>query len=174
MMDQTNTVAQGVLIALQSRKYRGMHAIVDEVDARLVAAYRWHPRHDNNNVYAQASPTGSPLVQMHRLILGVVGVDNFVDHINHNGLDNRRCNLRIASRSQNLQNSRPHRHGSSKYKGVSRYREIWKAAIRVNQRTLWIGQFENEIDAACAYDVAAREHFGEYAYLNFPSESEAS
>ena len=85
----------------------------------------------------------------------------------HNGLDNRRSNLRICTTSQNSRNRRPDR---GKYKGVSfnKHSRRFVASLMYQQRTLTIGDFKDEIAAAKAYDEKTKELFGEYAYLNFP------
>ncbi len=88
-----------------------------------------------------------------------------VDHINHDGLDNRRCNLRLATRANNCHNQRSFK-GSSKYKGVWRVGEKWAACIRVDGRSKRLGTFVSEKEAALAYNQAAREHYGEFAKLN--------
>jgi hypothetical protein len=94
-----------------------------------------------------------------------------VDHINHNGLDNRRANLRLCTKQQNNCNSRSFRHKTSNYKGVFKEKgsKKFRAYIRFNKKPVHIGMFELEIDAAKAYDKKAKELFGEFAYLNFPS-----
>ena len=92
-----------------------------------------------------------------------------VDHIDGNGLNNRKSNLRVCTQAQNSLNSRPRRNSSSRYKGVSFYKrdKIWQAQIFYNFRTINIGRFDDEIEAALAYDRKAAELFGEFAYLNF-------
>lgn len=106
------------------------------------------------------------LIRMHQLIMG----DRNIDHIFHDGLDNRRSQLRIATRSQQQQNTRRHADGSSRYKGVRwrKDRGYWQALICKDRKIKTLGSFHNEEDAAKAYDEAAREMFGEFAYLNFP------
>jgi hypothetical protein len=102
---------------------------------------------------------------MHRLIMNApIGYD--VDHINHNGLDNRRCNLRVCTRTQNQANSKP-RKKSSKYKGVSwsNSENKWRAFIRINGKGKTIGRFDSELDAAEAYNNEAKKCFGEFAYV---------
>jgi hypothetical protein len=95
-----------------------------------------------------------------------------VDHINHDGLDNRRANLRLATPSQNLGNKRPQRGGSSPYKGVSlqtSWHPIgrpWKASIDIDGRTKSIGYFATEVEAANAYDEAAIAKWGDFALTN--------
>lgn len=106
---------------------------------------------------------------MHRLILGTsVGME--VDHVNGDGRDNRRVNLRLATHSQNMANQRKRRDGiSSRYKGVwyeRRRKRPWRAKIKVRGRQVNLGYFETEEEAAYAYNLAALEHFGGFARLN--------
>jgi len=91
-----------------------------------------------------------------------------VDHINHNKMDNRKCNLRICTQSQNLANQRAKKGGASKYKGVVWHKlsNKWAAQIFCNGSNLYLGTFEKETDAALAYNAKAKELFGEFAYLN--------
>lgn len=92
-----------------------------------------------------------------------------VDHINHNGLDNRKANLRIATFSENRRNSRKAKDTSSKYKGVSWHKnnKKWHAGININGRRKHLGSFDDEIQAAKAYDEVARKYHGEFSSLNF-------
>ena len=113
---------------------------------------------------------------MHRVVLQrVVGRpltrDDIVDHINHNGLDNRRPNLRLATRSQNAANLGPYANNTSGYKGVDFNRGKWRARIREGGVRYFLGYFETAEDAARAYDTKAHELFGEFASLNFPEEA---
>jgi hypothetical protein len=97
-----------------------------------------------------------------------------VDHTNTNSLDNRRSNLRLATPSQNSCNSRRDKSNTySRYRGVSfsKRKQKWFAAIRANGKKIWLGYFKTEIDAARAYDRAAREYHKEFASLNFPTGS---
>ena len=96
-----------------------------------------------------------------------------VDHIDHNGLNNQKENLRICNRSQNSANRIPS--GKSKYLGVTplirHYRNkvyyYFASEIRINKKSIYLGHFKNEIEAALAYDKAAKDLHGEYANLNF-------
>jgi len=92
-----------------------------------------------------------------------------VDHKNNNGLDNQRDNLRPATYSTNQFNQTKRANRSSQYKGVylHKSRGKWMARIRKMYKETFLGYFDNEIDAAKAYDVAAKQMFGEYAKLNF-------
>lgn len=107
---------------------------------------------------------------MHRFVLGLKkGQKQEVDHINHNGLDNRLANLRICTHRQNLQNSLPRKNTSSKYKGVCWHKrpQKWVVNIKCGHKLLHLGYYDTEIEAAKAYDRAAKEYFGEFAYTNF-------
>ena len=106
--------------------------------------------------------------QMHREIMRI-GEDKVCDHINGDGLDNRKANLREASRAENSWNSGKSRGVSrSKYKGPawdSRDRR-WEVRISVKGRRIYLGRFEDELEAAKAYDAAAVKYHGRYAKLN--------
>ena len=99
----------------------------------------------------------------------------FVDHINHNALDNRKANLRPATRTQNGQNRIKYnnRDYSSKYKGVTCHngKKLWKAHIQANGRPLFLGSFSHEVQAAKAYDRAAKKYHRDFAVLNFPNDT---
>ena len=147
----------------------GKWAIVDAADYEQLSEYRWCALEKGRSWYAKTLNRNGTILSMHRLILNAPkGL--FVDHINHNGLDNRRENLRLCTRLQNSRNRLPSRGGTSKYKGVTRSkrRKKFMAEIRVNQKKQYLGYFDSEIEAAKAYDKKAKELFGEFAYLNFP------
>lgn len=154
---------------------QGKFAIVDDEDEQWLLEYCWWY---TKTGYAEGRKRvgkkgmqhgivrGGPRVLMHRLILNA-GVGEFGDHINMNGLDNRRSNLRIATKSQNMANSGS-RGGTSKYKGVHwvRTEKVWRATITVNGATIVGGKFVEECDAAQAYNFLAEEYFGEFARFN--------
>lgn len=146
----------------------GLEALIDDADVELIRTYRpWHASPDRQTTYARAFPTPSG-IQMHRLILAPLPHET-VDHINGNGLDNRRLNLRIVNLQQNAANRKKYPGKTSRYKGVvwSRHARQWRATIGVNRKSIHIGYFRAESDAAAAYDAAARRYFGEYALVNF-------
>lgn len=93
------------------------------------------------------------------------------DHKNHDGLDNRRSNLRLCTPSQNSQNRRKQPGCASRHKGVclsGRLKNKWQAAIWLNGIRINLGHFDNELTAGIAYDRMAGKLFGDFAYLNFP------
>ncbi|RPJ28717.1 MAG: hypothetical protein EHM35_13565, partial [Planctomycetaceae bacterium] len=95
-----------------------------------------------------------------------------VDHISGNKLDNTRANLRNITQGQNIRNKAKCFGSTSIYKGVyyDEKRHRWEAHICFNNRNLFLGRFDSEVEAACAYDRAAVGAFGEFARLNFPEE----
>ncbi len=155
---------------------QGYFALVDDTDYSLLMQRKWCVQVRKHSCYAQRCDWidgKAHIVRMHRQVLGLSRSDGkMVDHIDGNGLNNQKNNLRLCTQSQNLQNCVKHRDGSSKYKGVSldpKYNK-WVAKIRHPNTTgsKHIGRFAKEIDAAKAYDGKAKELFGEFARLNLP------
>jgi len=150
---------------------QGKVAIVDDKDYAELSKYKWYAKRKGRIWYVARYVGKRPhrkYMYMHRQILNPPpGLQ--CDHINSNGLDNRRCNLRLCTNSQNSMNQRS-RDGTSEFKGVHwhKRKKKWEAEIMHNEKHFHVGSFVNEEDAARAYDAAAREHFGEFAWLNFP------
>jgi hypothetical protein len=148
---------------------KGQVAIVDDEDYETLSKYKWllsggkYAQHfwwdKEEKVYKN--------VMMHRLILNAPD-DMYVDHINGNKLDNRKSNLRLATKLQNNINVPKYKGKTSKYKGVSwnSKRKRWVSAITINRKQKHIGYFLNEGDAALAYNKYAKTFFGEFAQLN--------
>lgn len=165
-------------VPLHGKKAAGRVALVDDVDYELVSRYRWHVREAtypglrSNGPYAQTnvpiseSPRRYKSLGMHTLLTGWLRVD----HVDHDGLNNQRANLRPATPGQNNANRRPRIYGSSPFKGVYWYKagHVWRARFRGDGKEYHLGQFATEEEAARAYDAVARATWGEYAYLNFP------
>ncbi len=160
---------------VEIRLTRGMVALVDEEDAARVLARGPWAAQVGAGTYARnvkylgggaANPVKSSIL-MHSLITGWP----YVDHINGDGLDNRRRNLREATHALNMRNKRLYRNNTSGFKGVFRNTEkgrAWGARIRLDGRTRRLGNYDTPEDAARAYDAAARKLFGEFGAFNFP------
>jgi predicted RNA-binding Zn-ribbon protein involved in translation (DUF1610 family) len=164
-------------VPLHGKKAAGRVALVDDEDYDLVMQYRWYvwelpPQKDGwreSGPYAVTSKAvgAQKTRRMHILIMGAKGID----HRDHDGLNNQRSNLRVATGSQNGANTRPSlRELTSPYKGVSWAKQprMWIAVISFEGRVRKLGSFASELEAAHAYDAAARELFGEFACPNFP------
>ena len=148
----------------------GLVALVDAEDFdRVVAAGPWIVDYNRGNAYARLSRSRRA-TRMHSLITGWP----ITDHINGDGLDNRRANLRQASVQENNRNKRRYANNTSGFKGVALRRESgrWRAYINCDGRRTNLGTFSSPIEAALAYDSAAVEAFGPFARLNFPREVE--
>jgi len=145
---------------------------VSDEDYAELSKHKWYvSKGHTGNLYAvRHAPTPSKaIIYMHRQILGLERGDNHQgDHKNHNTLDNRRDNLRVATRGQNQHNRKLQQGGSSRYKGVCLRKSTgrWQALIRVDGKQKHLGYFPNEQVAALAYDLAAIELHSEFAYLN--------
>jgi hypothetical protein len=166
---------------------RGKVAIVDDADYDWLSQWKWYfnPRNTNAEQGYAARTVNYKAdgewrfyrVLMHRQILGVP--DRLqADHINGDGTDNRRANLRLATRNENARNvgKKPDRGGRrpSKYKGLEYVPKTgrWIARVLVGGKRIYLGTFDTELGAARAYDEGAKEHHGEYARLNFPKEAQ--
>ena len=147
---------------------RGYAAMVDAADWPRVAPLKWSAfvNRRNGRVYARSMTLGRN-VWMHRFILGV-GDGADVDHRNGDGLDNQRENLRACTSQQNQMNRGPNRNNRSGFKGVRQFKGRWSAQIRTDGKSRHLGYYDTAEEAAGAYDRAAAEHFGEFAWLNFP------
>lgn len=107
---------------------------------------------------------------LERIIGRKLNSDELCDHVNRNRLDCRKENLRLASKLQNNVNREKHANNTSGFKGVcwDKGKQKWLASIGFNGRNHFLGRYADKIDAAKAYDDAAREYYGEFAVLNFP------
>jgi hypothetical protein len=151
----------------------GEVVLIDAEDVAVVEPFNWH-RHQSHakTYYVRAKDRrqgreNEKTIYLHRLILAA-GKGQYVDHINHDGLDNRKVNLRIVTNAQNAARvGKRNPNASSRYCGVRWIPRLekWGASIADNT---WLGTFADEIEAARAYDEAAIERYGDCAFLNFP------
>ena len=150
---------------------RGQYAIVDDYNFEWLNLWNWYAKKSIDTFYAVREDKDGKNTFMHRQILEILDVSKgmVTDHKNHNGLDNRECNIRICTNAENQYNRRKIKATASVYKGIGWHKrdKIWYARIKQNQMTEHIGYYKSEIDAAKAYDAKALELFGEFAYTNF-------
>jgi hypothetical protein len=148
---------------------KNRYAIIDPEDYERLTRYEWHFSQNKKKKYYAVRLAGWKNISMHREIINAPP-GKFVDHINGNGLDNRKKNLRFVTATENSRNCKKRSSPTtSKYKGVSKVKKNnkWRAYINTpKSKYNHLGYFHNEIDAAKAYDKAAKELFGEFASPN--------
>ncbi len=152
-------------------------AVVDDEDFEWLSSFSWHIQDGKRRQgYASTRPKKhGPTYYMHRLIAEKMFNPEGkwqVDHINGDSFDNQRSNIRLSTQAQNLMNAKKRAGTTSQYKGVywNKLRKTWNAQITIDKKFAHLGVFRNEIDAAKAYDEAAKKHFKEFARLNFPND----
>ena len=147
------------------KNYGKYFAMVDDEDYEYLMQWNWQVHISNRAQYAKRLD-GNKVIMMYREILKCNSTTLIVDHINHNGLDNRKENLRTATRSENAKNRKGS--GKSKYLGVSWHWRIkrWFAGCHVNKKRIHLGSYKTEEEAALAYNEAAKIYHGEFANLN--------
>ena len=147
---------------------KGENILVDECDFNWLLNYSWHVRKCAGYFYAttKSSRPKHKTIYMHRLILDAKKGE-YVDHIDGNGLNNTRSNIRICTNKQNSFNQKA-RGRTSKFKGVSfcSRTKKWIVTMKLEDRTRFFGRFDKEIDAAKKYNEVAAKYHGEFAKLN--------
>ncbi len=145
----------------------GGECFVDDRDFEYLDKFRWRKMKIGKYWYvSRRIKKGS--ISMHRLILKASKTNQYVDHINHNGLDNQRENIRLCNNSQNQMNATS-KGGSSKFKGVcfDKAKNKWRAVIHLDYKTFNLGYFTTEEEAAYIYDQFATQLFGQFSLTNF-------
>lgn len=149
---------------------QGYITFIDNDDFTEVSKHKWC-YHGGYAVRGIRQGNKTRLVRLHQQLMGFPGMP--IDHINQNKLDNRRTNLRMATKAQNLMNRGPNKNNTSGYKGVSHVHSSsrlktkqWKAQIVVSRKLKPLGYFSTPELAAMAYNAAALKYHGEFAYQN--------
>lgn len=154
----------------------GYKVLIDDEDWDKVNGHKWRKNTNRKDIYFRAHQYSSGKrvdISLHRFIMGCKYKDGLqVDHINHNTLDNRKCNLRYCTGQENNQNRRKPITNTTGYKGVyvSTGENRWRARCKHNGKNIQIGTYGSPMEAAIAYDRAIIELHGEFAETNFPKE----
>lgn len=149
-------------------------AWVDDDDYERLSKHRWRAKGDRSTFYAYTDiyvGDKRKMVSMHSMVINLEGKPQ-VDHIDHNGLNNQKTNLRAATHAENQRNRGKEKGNTSGFKGVSWHKGAgkWQASIRIDGKLVNMGVWETKEEAARAYDRAAKSKHGAFAKLNFPQE----
>lgn len=154
--------------------------MIDEQDVERFLQYSWHICIQTTNIYCvrreKVKVNGEwrrRKIYLHRWLVGETDPQVLVDHRDRNGLNCTRNNLRRSNTQQNTNNSRKRLNVGCRYRGVSKVKNRFRAQIRENGKTKCLGYYDNEVDAALAYDKAHIRIAGEFANPNFPQEEAA-
>lgn len=155
-------------------------ATVDDEDFERVSSMSWYAMKGANTRYAGRVPVKDGVrgsyFSMHRFVLGITDPEIIVDHITHDGMDNRKSNLRVVTAQQNRFNAKPEIRAKAAsrffgvYRNTSGKKNPWKAGVMKDSRYQHLGCYKTELEAANAYDLAAIEIHGSQAFTNFAQE----
>jgi len=152
---------------------QGKYTLVDDADYEWLNQWNWSVSNTAQNKYYAArndykAKKRNNVIRMHRVIMGDACEGLDVDHIDGDGLNNQRANLRVCTRAQNMRNRKKPNVNNEKYTGIGKIGKKWRAVIGHAGKVIHLGMFRTPEDAARAYDSAAKRLFGEFANLNFP------
>lgn len=158
-----------MIFIIENKKHEKYEVLIDKEDCEEFKKYKWfiNKPKNKNTAYVLRSIVKNnkkTTISLHSQLTGY----KMADHINGNGLDCRRSNMREAIGSQNNMNTKIYRNNTSGYKGVTlvKDRKKWRARIQINNKYKSIGEYYNKDQAAIAYNIAALNYFGEFAKLN--------
>jgi len=155
---------------------QGKYAMVDDCDFEELSKHKWYAEKSGNTFYAARGVTvdvnQQKIIKMHRVILGLSSPDVLCDHIDGNGLNNTRANIRSCTRNQNQMNKRLSAKNTTGFKGVCLNKKTGKfyAQIKVGRKNKYLGYFDCPLKAAKAYNCAAKKLHGEFASPNIIKE----
>jgi len=152
---------------------QGKFALVDNEDYERVNQYKWHLRHNRRTQYGIRTiwvKGKFKKIFMHNFIMNFSS--SKVDHRDCDGLNNQKSNLRFATKSQNNMNQRKRIGCTSRYKGICWRNDCkkWRVQVVLHGKLIYSNHFLSERNAARAYDVVAKKHFGKFARLNFTNQ----
>jgi hypothetical protein len=157
---------------------QGKFSLVDDEDFDELNQYKWYAHKNKGGIWyvdrtIKYVDEKHKTISMHRKIMDFPSGKD-IDHVNHDGLDNRKCNLRVCTRSQNKKNARLSKNNSSGLKGVhwNKRNKKWMALIAKDKKRIYLGLFDDKTEAGRVVDRKALELFGEFAILNFEPKSE--
>lgn len=158
-------------VSKNTKKYGTLEVILDEEGLKLWDSHNWSiglAKNTTNKIfYVLRKDAKGKTIRFHREILNICLPNIYVDHINGNGLDNRRINLRQATPAENSRNARKNKKKNNQYKGISqRPSGKYRTRIRVDTKLITLGEFDSKHAAAIAYNIAAKKYFGQFANLN--------
>lgn len=165
--DLSRLQSDGIIII---KLTKGYEAVIDATDADL-ADFQWYAagQVERNNVYAARTKPGTKnkpirmhVLVMSRIIKRALNKGEEVDHVDGNHFNNRRSNLRLATRTENMTNQKLHYNSTSGFKGVTRLRYRWVAQIQIQGKKRHLGVFDTPEEAHQAYCEAGRKYFGEF------------
>lgn len=161
--------AESIKVELSGNIGKGKHMLIDPEDYDRVTKYKWYFDPDGS-AKANYRDSGTQITVVASRLIMNAQKGQIVDHINGNKLDNRKANLRFATKQQNRANGGPMNRNKSGFRGVSLGNKMkrWRAEIKVGDKNIHLGYFDTPEEAAKAWDEAALEHHGEFARLNFP------
>lgn len=155
----------------QIKLTQGRFSLIDDEDFEKVSKYKWNVSFNKRNNSFRPSTTIILNNKKYTLLLSRFIMNcpkgMVVDHINHNTLDNRRCNLRICTFKENIYNLKLRKSSKYGYKGISFKKNRWIVQLKKDKKYIYGGSFKDKIEAAKTYDEKAKELFGKYANLNF-------
>lgn len=145
---------------------QGKVAMVDDSDASMLLKYSWFAHNPHRNDWYAIAKICGKSTRMHRLIMAAQG-GVFVDHIDHNGLNNQRANLRLATNAENCRNQGVRKTNKSGFKGVFKHRKSgrWVAQIYAG-KIIYLGVYDTAIEAARVYDESVKIHHGDFGITN--------
>ena len=153
---------------MKNLNVKGQNVFVDDEDFEMLSKFNWNPFGHKKQYFVSRNKSENKMIYMHRILIGAEE-GQIVDHINGHPFDNRKCNLRICTQTENHMNQKiQQRKKSSMFKGVGfhKWANKFRVYIKINQKATQFGLFDNQHDAAFAYDMKAFELFGRFTRPN--------